>query len=27
VGALRAARWVVAQKPGLYAMKDVLGLT
>ena len=23
-GAIRAARWVVAQKPGLYAMKDVL---
>jgi 4-hydroxy-tetrahydrodipicolinate reductase len=27
LGALRAARWVVAQKPGLYGMKDVLGLT
>jgi 4-hydroxy-tetrahydrodipicolinate reductase len=26
LGALRAARWVVAQKPGLYGMKDVLGL-
>ena len=25
-GALRAARWVVAQKPGLYDMHDVLGL-
>jgi len=25
-GALRAARWVVAQKPGLYDMQDVLGL-
>ncbi len=25
-GALRAARWVVAQKPGLYDMMDVLGL-
>jgi len=25
-GALRAARWVVAQKPGLYSMQDVLGL-
>ena len=25
-GALRAARWVVAQKPGLYGMHDVLGL-
>jgi 4-hydroxy-tetrahydrodipicolinate reductase len=24
-GALRAARWVVAQKPGLYDMQDVLG--
>ncbi len=25
-GALRAARWVVSQKPGLYDMQDVLGL-
>jgi len=25
-GALRAARWVVNQKPGLYTMQDVLGL-
>ena len=25
-GALRAARWVVKQKPGLYSMQDVLGL-
>lgn len=25
-GALRAARWVVEQSPGLYAMTDVLGL-
>jgi 4-hydroxy-tetrahydrodipicolinate reductase len=25
-GALRAARWVVDQKPGLYTMADVLGL-
>lgn len=25
-GALRAARWVVGQKPGLYTMQDVLGL-
>lgn len=25
-GALRAARWVVAQKPGVYDMQDVLGL-
>jgi len=25
-GALRAASWVVAQKPGLYDMHDVLGL-
>ena len=25
-GALRAAHWVVGKKPGLYAMKDVLGL-
>jgi 4-hydroxy-tetrahydrodipicolinate reductase len=25
-GALRAAEWVVAQKPGLYDMQDVLGL-
>jgi 4-hydroxy-tetrahydrodipicolinate reductase len=26
-GALRAAQWVVTQKPGLYSMQDVLGLT
>jgi 4-hydroxy-tetrahydrodipicolinate reductase len=26
-GALRAARWIVAQPPGLYSMADVLGLT
>jgi 4-hydroxy-tetrahydrodipicolinate reductase len=25
-GALRAAQWVVKQKPGLYDMQDVLGL-
>jgi len=25
-GAIRAARWVVAQPPGLYDMQDVLGL-
>lgn len=25
-GALRAARWIVAQKPGVYDMQDVLGL-
>ncbi|HYA79519.1 MAG TPA: dihydrodipicolinate reductase C-terminal domain-containing protein, partial [Methylocystis sp.] len=25
-GALRAARWVTGRKPGLYGMKDVLGL-
>jgi 4-hydroxy-tetrahydrodipicolinate reductase len=25
-GALRAARWVVAQKPHLYSMRDVLGI-
>jgi 4-hydroxy-tetrahydrodipicolinate reductase len=25
-GALRAARWLVGQKPGLYGMQDVLGL-
>ncbi len=25
-GALRAARWAYGQKPGLYSMKDVLGL-
>ena len=25
-GALRAALWAVGQKPGLYGMKDVLGL-
>ncbi len=27
LGALRAARWVVGRKPGLYSMKDVLGLS
>jgi 4-hydroxy-tetrahydrodipicolinate reductase len=26
IGALRAAAWVARQKPGLYSMKDVLGL-
>jgi 4-hydroxy-tetrahydrodipicolinate reductase len=26
LGALRAAQWVVSQKPGLYDMADVLGL-
>jgi 4-hydroxy-tetrahydrodipicolinate reductase len=26
VGALRAARWVIEQPPGLYAMENVLGL-
>jgi len=26
-GAVRAARWVVQQKPGLYSMQDLLGLT
>jgi len=26
IGALRAAAWVTRQKPGLYSMKDVLGL-
>jgi 4-hydroxy-tetrahydrodipicolinate reductase len=26
-GALRAARWIVGQAPGLYSMDDVLGLT
>ena len=25
-GALRASRWIVGRKPGLYAMRDVLGL-
>ena len=25
-GAVRAAHWVVAQKPGVYDMQDVLGL-
>jgi 4-hydroxy-tetrahydrodipicolinate reductase len=25
-GALRAARWAVGQKPGLYSMEDVVGL-
>jgi 4-hydroxy-tetrahydrodipicolinate reductase len=25
-GALRAALWVINQKPGLYDMQDVLGL-
>ena len=26
-GAIRAARWIVGQAPGLYSMQDVLGLT
>lgn len=26
VGALQAARWIIAKQPGLYSMKDVLGL-
>ncbi len=26
-GAVRAARWIVDRKPGLYSMQDVLGLT
>ena len=26
IGALRAAKWIVAQPPGLYSMEDVLGL-
>jgi 4-hydroxy-tetrahydrodipicolinate reductase len=26
-GALRAAQWVIAQKPGVYDMQDVLGLS
>jgi len=26
LGALRAAKWVVAKQPGLYSMEDVLGL-
>jgi 4-hydroxy-tetrahydrodipicolinate reductase len=26
-GALRAAQWAIKQKPGLYTMQDVLGLT
>ncbi|MGI9086350.1 MAG: 4-hydroxy-tetrahydrodipicolinate reductase [Chthoniobacterales bacterium] len=26
VGALRAARWIIGQRPGLYSMEDVLGL-
>jgi 4-hydroxy-tetrahydrodipicolinate reductase len=26
VGALRAARWVIDQPPGLYRMENVLGL-
>lgn len=25
-GAIRAAKWVVSQKPGLYSMRDVLGI-
>jgi 4-hydroxy-tetrahydrodipicolinate reductase len=25
-GALRAAKWIIGQPPGLYAMQDVLGL-
>jgi 4-hydroxy-tetrahydrodipicolinate reductase len=27
LGALRAARWIVGQPPGLYSMEDVLGLS
>jgi len=27
VGALRAAAWVSGRAPGLYSMRDVLGLT
>ena len=26
-GAVAAARWIIGKKPGLYSMKDVLGLT
>ncbi|MFA5252773.1 MAG: dihydrodipicolinate reductase C-terminal domain-containing protein, partial [Phycisphaerae bacterium] len=26
-GALRAARWLVGKKPGLYSMADVLGIS
>jgi 4-hydroxy-tetrahydrodipicolinate reductase len=26
-GALRAAKWLVGKKPGVYSMFDVLGLT
>jgi len=26
LGALKAAKWTAGQKPGLYSMKDVLGL-
>ena len=26
IGALRAAAWAAGRKPGLYSMKDVLGL-
>lgn len=26
IGALRAAAWIIGRKPGLYSMKDVLGL-
>ena len=26
-GAIRAARWVASQKPSIYNMEDVLGLT
>jgi len=25
-GALRAARWIATQPPGIYSMQDVLGL-
>jgi 4-hydroxy-tetrahydrodipicolinate reductase len=25
-GAVRAAKWVIGKKPGLYDMQDVLGL-
>jgi 4-hydroxy-tetrahydrodipicolinate reductase len=25
-GAVRAAKWIVGKKPGLYDMQDVLGL-
>jgi 4-hydroxy-tetrahydrodipicolinate reductase len=26
LGAVMAAKWIIGQKPGLYSMKDVLGL-